>query len=87
VFSFIVGTVVGASLMLLLAIVITPSRRVREEPRLELETQLRILLGLDPDDPLPQLPRDRLDTSWQFDTAQMQTLRDLDARDLDDDGQ
>ena len=78
VFAFVVGIVVGTSLTLLLAIVVSPSRRVRNEPPLELEVQLRLLLGLDPDAPLPALPLDRIDTSWQFDTAQMQSLRDLD---------
>lgn len=71
----------GTALTLLIAIVVAPSRRIRDEPPLELETQLRLLLGLDPDEPLPPLPINRVDTSWQFNTAQMQTLRELDRPD------
>ena len=46
VFQFVVGIVVGTSLTLLIAIIVAPSRKVRNEPPLELETQLRLLLGL-----------------------------------------
>ena len=82
VFAFVVGIVVGTSVTLLIAIIVAPSRRVRNEPPLELETQLRLLLGLDPDAPLPDLPLEQIDTSWQFDTAQIQSLREFETTDL-----
>ncbi len=51
--SFVVGLIVGASLAALLIIVIAPSRRVRAEPPLPHDVEMRILLGQDPDQAAP----------------------------------
>jgi hypothetical protein len=48
--QFLVGLIVGASAVLLLAIVIGPSRRVRAERPLPPDVEAKILLGQDPDD-------------------------------------
>jgi hypothetical protein len=56
--QFFVGLVVGASIALLLMIVIAPSRRVRAERRLPPDVEAKILLGQDPDQPtIPPPPR------------------------------
>ncbi len=87
-FPFVIGIVVGAAITLLAVIVIAPSRRVRAEPSLPLETQLKLLLGMDPDAPAPTLNSPTLDTpgldtsalpnDWTFNTSQIETLRNLD---------
>jgi hypothetical protein len=51
VLQFVVGVVVGASIVALAAIVIAPSRRVRAEPPLPREVEYKLLLGEDPDQP------------------------------------
>ena len=51
VLSFVVGLIVGASLVGLLMILIAPSRRVRAEPPLPKDVETRLLLGQDPDPP------------------------------------
>ena len=57
VLSFVVGLIVGASLVALLAIVIAPSRRVRAEPPLPRDVESSILLGENPDEALePEQP-------------------------------
>jgi hypothetical protein len=48
---FVVGLIVGASIVALLMIAIAPSRRVRAEPPLPRDVATRLLLGLDPDQP------------------------------------
>ena len=53
VLSFVVGVVVGASLVALLMILIAPSRRVRAEPPLPRDVETRLLLGQDPDSTIP----------------------------------
>ena len=49
VLQFVVGVVVGASIVALATIVIAPSRRVRAEPPLPREVEYKLLLGEDPD--------------------------------------
>ena len=49
--QFVVGVVVGASIVALLMIVIAPSRRVRAEPPLPRDVEHKLLLGEDPDQP------------------------------------
>ena len=49
VLSFVVGLIVGASLVGLLTILIAPSRRVRAEPPLPRDVETSLLLGQDPD--------------------------------------
>ena len=48
--QFVVGVVVGASVVALATIVIAPSRRVRAEPPLPREVEYKLLLGEDPDE-------------------------------------
>ena len=56
--EFVVGIVVGASVALLLMILIGPSRRVRAERPLPPDVQAKLLLGQDPDQPtIPPPPR------------------------------
>ena len=50
VLSFVVGLIVGASLVALLMIVIAPSRRVRAEHPLPRDVETSLLLGQDPDE-------------------------------------
>ena len=76
---FVIGAVVGAAFTMLAVIIIAPSRRVRQEPPLSMETQVRILLGLKPEDPIEKVDLAALPGDWKFDTQQMQALRDLDA--------
>ncbi len=55
---FVVGLVVGASIVALLVIVIGPSRKVRAEPPLPRDVASKLLLGQDPDQPtIPPPPR------------------------------
>jgi hypothetical protein len=49
--QFLVGLVVGASIAMLLMIVIGPSRRVRAEHPLPPDVEAKLLLGEDPDQP------------------------------------
>ena len=58
VLSFVVGLIVGASLVGLLMIVIAPSRRVRAEPPLPRDVETSLLLGEDPDQAIanPEAP-------------------------------
>jgi hypothetical protein len=51
VLQFLVGLVVGASVVAVLMIVIAPSRRVRAEPPLPRDVATKVLLGQDPDQP------------------------------------
>jgi hypothetical protein len=51
VLQFVVGLIVGASLVALVMIVIGPSRRVRAEPTLPRDVETKLLLGEDPDQP------------------------------------
>ncbi len=56
--EFAVGIIVGASVVLLLMIVIGPSRRVRAERPLPPDVEAKLLLGQDPDQPtIPPAPR------------------------------
>ena len=54
VLQFVVGLVVGASVVAALMIAIAPSRRVRAEPPLPRDVETKLLLGEDPD----QIARD-----------------------------
>ena len=58
VLSFVVGLIVGASLVGLLMIVIAPSRRVRAEHPLPRDVETSLLLGQDPDEVMaPEPPK------------------------------
>ena len=84
----VIGAVIGA-VTLLAIVIIAPSRRVRNEPKLPMRTQLEILLRgrhidaldahLEPSG--PSIGRDEpvsANDNWRFDTAQIQSLRELD---------
>lgn len=73
---FVVGFILGASVAAA-ASIIFPSKRVRQERPLDDETETRILLGLDPDEPAGAVPPTTV--PHEFDTAQLAALRDLDA--------
>ena len=84
----VIGAVVGA-VTLLAIVIIAPSRRVRNEPPLPMRTQLEILLRgrhianieAAPEPPRPSLELDdgiESHDDWRFDTAQIQSLRELD---------
>ncbi len=49
--QFVVGLVVGASLVVLVMIVVAPSRRVRAERPLPPEVEAKLLLREDPEQP------------------------------------
>ena len=85
----VIGAVVGA-VTLLAIVIIAPSRRVRHEPPLPMRTQLEILLRgrhIANIEAAPEPPRATLELDddsieshddWRFDTAQIQSLRELD---------
>ena len=56
VLQFVVGLIVGASVVGLLMILIAPSRRVRAERPLPRDVEMRLLLGEDPDSPADPPP-------------------------------
>ena len=69
VLSFVVGLIVGASLVALLMILVAPSRRVRAEHPLPRDVETSLLLGQNPDEvtapepsepdhPAPYSPKD-----------------------------
>jgi hypothetical protein len=47
--GFFAGVIAGVALVGLILIVLTPSRRLRAEARLDREIETRVLLGVDPD--------------------------------------
>jgi hypothetical protein len=48
--QFVVGVVVGASIVTLVVILFGPSRRIRAEKPLDRDVETRLLLGQDPDE-------------------------------------
>jgi hypothetical protein len=74
--TFLAGVVAGMSTVGLLVIVLTPSRRVRAEARLDREVETRLLLGIDPDlDPLAEPAS--IESQPDFGAAELQALRQL----------
>ncbi|HEX4491066.1 MAG TPA: hypothetical protein VH914_07675 [Acidimicrobiia bacterium] len=47
--AFFAGVIAGVAAVGLLLIVLTPSRRVRQEARIDREIETRVLLGVDPE--------------------------------------
>ena len=75
--TFIVGFIVGASLVALLTIVVGPSRRVRSEQALPREDVTRLLLGQDPDEPtLAPHPPEEVHPR-PYDAKELQALRNI----------
>ena len=73
---FVVGLVVGASIVTLVVIVIGPSRKVRAEPPLPRDVESKILLGQDPDQPtIPPPPR--VDHPQQYSPSDLAALQRL----------
>lgn len=68
--------VVGIACVLLAVIVIGPSRRLRAESKMPIETQVRLLLGLTEETGEMHIVRVD-DGPTPFDTAQFTALRDL----------
>ncbi|MDQ1467986.1 MAG: hypothetical protein QOH10_2401 [Actinomycetota bacterium] len=80
--EFLAGVVAGIAAVGLFLIVLTPSRRVRTEARLDREVETRLLLGIDPDPAHDTAtgtdvgaPVD--DTQSAFGAAELQALRRL----------
>ncbi|HEY1741225.1 MAG TPA: hypothetical protein VGI86_21095 [Acidimicrobiia bacterium] len=71
--------VVGSALVLLGLIVIGPSRRLRSESKMPLETQVRLLLGLPEETGEVRAVRITDDGPTPFDTAQFTALSNLTA--------
>ena len=73
---FVVGLIVGASVVALLVIIFAPSRRVRAERKLDRDAETKVLLGQDPDDPtFPPAPSD--DHPQPYSSADLAQLRRL----------
>jgi hypothetical protein len=76
--GFFAGVIAGVALVGLILIVLTPSRRVRADARLDREIETRLLLGVDPDardsslEPAPE-QREHSD----FGAKELQELRSI----------
>jgi hypothetical protein len=77
--TFLVGVVVGASVVALATIVIAPSRRVRSEQALRREDVTRLLLGQDPDEPTTPVPVVQ-PQSRSYDAKELAALRSIGQR-------
>ena len=77
VLSFVVGLIVGASLVGLLVIVIAPSRRVRAEHPLPRDVETSLLLGQDPDQAAPPEPPSEPDQPAPYSPNDLAALRRL----------
>lgn len=77
--GFFAGVVTGIAAVGLLLIVLTPSRRVRAEARLDREVETRLLLGVDPEGDDLRAPTEDDDSPTDFDAAELQALRQIGA--------
>jgi hypothetical protein len=68
----------GICLVVLVVILVGPSRSVREEPPLDPTAENRILLGRDPELPTGELPRISVAEDPPDDDASLAALQDLD---------
>ena len=79
--GFFAGVVAGMAAVGLVLIVLTPSRRVRAEARLDREIETRLLLGVDPDidDAGFAKPEESSSPEHQpdYDAADLQALRQI----------
>ena len=74
--QFVVGLIVGASLVALLMIVVAPSRRVRAERGLPPDVEAKLLLREDPEQPtIPPPPR--VDHPRQYSPEDLAALQRL----------
>jgi hypothetical protein len=77
---FFAGVVAGIAAVGLLLIVLTPSRRVRAEARLDREIETRLLLGVDPDldeDGFASSQPETTERHSDFGAAELQALRQI----------
>ena len=72
---FVVGFIVGASVAALLAIVLWPSRKVREEQAIPRDDVTKLLLGEDPDE--KTIPPSPPEHDRAYDAKELQALRNL----------
>jgi hypothetical protein len=75
--GFFAGVVTGIAAVGLLLIVLTPSRRVRAEARLDREVETRLLLGVDPEGDTERATVPPDDRPTDFDAAELQALRQI----------
>lgn len=73
--QFVVGLVVGASLVVLIMIVVAPSRRVRAERRLPPDVEAKLLLREDPEQ--PTIPPPAVDHPRQYSAEELAALQRL----------
>jgi low affinity Fe/Cu permease len=70
--AFFAGVIAGVAAVGLILIVLTPSRRLREEARIDREIETRLLLGVDPE------PHDAVDLDHapaELSAKELQELR------------
>ncbi len=77
VFEFFAGTISGAALLGVVLIIIGPSRRIRSEPAIDDEVEVRILLGLDPEPSDQEDETDSSQDSVRYSANQIKELEDL----------
>jgi hypothetical protein len=77
VLQFVVGLIVGASVVALLMIAIAPWRRVRDEPPLPRDVATKVMLGEDPDQ--PTIPPPTADHPAPYSPSDLAELRRLSA--------
>jgi hypothetical protein len=75
--TFFAGFVAGMSAIGLFVIVLTPSRRVRAEARLDREVETRLLLGVEPELDRDVEPANDESSGFEFGAAELQALRQL----------
>ncbi len=82
-FPFLVGLIVGGSVVGLLFIVFAPSRKVRAEQPLDRDVETKLLLGMNPEDPTipPFVSSDDPDRPYSSqDLAQLRRLGEANRR-------
>ena len=78
--GFFAGVVAGVATLGLLLIVLTPSRRLRAEARIDREIETRLLLGVDPeldDEESASSDRSEPERPHDYGDAELQALRQI----------
>jgi hypothetical protein len=78
--GFFAGVVAGVATVGLLLIVLTPSRRLRAEARIDREIETRLLLGVDPeldDDGFASVEPPEAHRPHDYGDAELQALRQI----------